>query len=274
MAHKRIYRVDMPAVDAEQSQDYFIKLLRMALEASKAADEEIEFRFAKQVWPQARWILHVQRDTRNMVVWTMTDSHRESILRPIRIPLFKGLFGKRVFIIRIEDQIRFDKVKNAVDLASFTAGQGIHWPDVRVLEFNDLPVTTAASVESLVKMLKVKRFDYFPRGVTEAWYELAQLADPNLVVEKNLMLVYQADIYYFVNKNNLELARRIETGLESMIASGEFDTFFHSHERVQLALEQVMREPRRMIILENPNAPQILPTPPEKYRLVLPARVD
>lgn len=271
VAQKRPVSVEVQAVRLEQPQDYFVSLLLLALEAGKAPDEEIELRFAEQEYSQARWVYLAQHDPRNLVIWTMTDRQREETMLPIRIPLFKGLFGKRVFIIRKEDQVLFDRIKSRADLAQMIAGQGVNWPDVNILQANELPVTTAATVESLFKMLKARRFDYFPRGVSEAWFELAGQQDKGLVVEKNLMLVYTAPVYYFVNKNNVELAKRIERGLEAMIADGSFDEFFYSHTRTREGLNEVMATPRLMIYLDNPVLPDILPTD-EKYWLNLPAR--
>jgi hypothetical protein len=273
-AQKRPVIIDLQAVGYEQPQDYFVSLLELALAESKAPDEEIQLRFAERNYSQARWIYLAQHDPGNLVIWTMTNKQREEQLLPIRIPIFKGLFGKRVFIIRKEDQVLFDQIKTRADLVKFTAGQGIHWPDVDILQANGLPVTTAATVDSLFKMLKAKRFDYFPRGVSEAWFELAQLDEKDLVVEKNLMLVYPAAIYYFVNKDNVDLARRIETGLEMMITKGSFDEFFYSHRRTRAGLEEVTRNPRRVIYLENPDSPTLQPMPTEKYWLNLPSRGD
>lgn len=273
-AQKRTVIIDLQAVSYEQPQDYFVSLLQLALEESRAPNEEIQLRFAERDYSQARWIYLAQHDPGNLVIWTMTNRQREEQLLPIRIPLFKGLFGKRVFIIRKQDQALFDRIKTREDLAKLTAGQGMHWPDVEILQANGLPVTTAATVDSLFKMLKAKRFDYFPRGVSEAWFELAQLGDESLTVEKNLMLVYPAAIYYFVNKNNVDLARRIETGLEMMIAKGSFDEFFFSHKRTIAGLEEVTNNPRRKIYLENPELPPVRPMPQEKYWLGLPERSE
>ncbi len=270
----KVLVVDLQATGLEQPQDYFVTLLQMALEETREPGELIQLRFADRDYSQARWINQLENDSGNLVIWTMTSRQREASLKPIRIPLFKGLFGKRVFIIRKVDQPRFDQVRSREDLEKLVAGQGIHWPDVDILQANHLPVTTAASVDSLYKMLKAGRFDYFPRGVSEAWFELAQRDDPDLAVEENLMLVYTAPLYYFVNKNNEALARRIEAGLESLIADGRFDQFFHSHKRTREGLDHVTLRPRRMIHLDNPDQPEQLPSPQEKYWLQLPERLD
>ncbi len=266
--------IDLQATALEQPQDYFVTLLQMALEESKQPGEHFEYRFSDRDYSQARWINQLENDSGNLVIWTMTNRQREASLLPIRVPLFKGLFGHRVFIIRKKDQPLFDQVRTKDHLAKLVAGQGLHWPDVDILQANTLPVTTGATMDSLFKMLKAGRFDYFPRGVAEAWFELDQRRDPALAVEEKLMLVYPTAIYYFVNKNNPQLAHRIEAGLEALIDDGRFDAFFQDHKRTQEGLAQVTSKPRRPIYLENPDLPEQLPQPAERYWISLPLRTD
>lgn len=266
--------IDLQATAQNHSQEYFVTLLQMALEESRQPGEQFEYRYSEHDYSQARWINQLESDRGNMVIWTMTNRQREASLLPVRIPLFKGLFGHRVFIIRKKDQPLFNQVRTREDLQKFVAGQGIHWPDVDILQANQLPVTTGANVESLFKMLKARRFDYFPRGVAEAWYEMSSLRDPELAVEESLMLVYPTAVYYFVNKNNTQLARRIETGLEALIDNGRFDAFFQAHQRTQEGLAQVVSKPRRPIYLDNPDLPENLPGPEERYWISLPTRTD
>lgn len=264
-AEPRQVVIDIPTFDNSEPQNYYLDLLRLALEESKAPDEEIIFRYARWPYSQARWVYLLQHDTGNQVIWTMTSKHRESLLLPVRIPLFRGLFGKRVFIIRKQDQARFDKVNTLEDLSQLVAGQGMHWPDVDVLQANNLRVTTANRSGSLIKMLKAERFDYYPRAVTEAWHELSNLDDDELVVERGLMLEYPTAVYYFVSPKNTALAERIESGLVSLIKDGRFDTFFNEHPRVKQGLAELNAGPRRLIQLENPGLPDVWPPPGARY---------
>ena len=182
---------------------------------------------------------------------------------PIRIPLFKGLFGYRVLLIRKQEQARFDQINTQQDLAKFLGGQGTHWPDTLILQANGLRVTTAETTESLFRMIAARRFDYFPRGVSEAWFELLQRQDANLEVENKLLLYYPTAIYFFVNKNNEELAQRIEKGMEVLIDNGKFDQFFYNHPRVSSGLEKV--KSRRIIELKNPYLPTETPVNNPRY---------
>jgi hypothetical protein len=261
--------VKVQATALEQPSDYFTSLLVMALEASKADNEEIDIIFSPRDYAQARWINMLQSDKSNFVIWTMTDKEREQQLRPIRIPLFKGLFGYRVLLIRKQEQARFDHINDIDDLAKLLGGQGTHWPDTLILQANGLPLTTAETTESLFRMINAKRFDYFPRGVSEAWFELLQRKEANLVVEENLLLYYPTAIYFFVNKNNEALAQRIEKGMEVLIDNGKFDQFFYNHPRVSSGLERLKN--RRIIYLKNPYVPVQTPVNNPRYWIDLSA---
>ena len=261
--------VKVQSTQLEQPSDYFTTLLVMALEASKADNEVIDIIFSPRDYAQARWINMLQNDKSNFVIWTMTDKEREQQLRPIRIPLFKGLFGYRVLLIRELEQARFDQVKTVADLAKLLGGQGTHWPDTMILQANGLRLTTAETTESLFRMMNAKRFDYFPRGISEAWFELLQRKEANLAVEENILLYYPADIYFFVNKENEALAQRIEKGMEALIDNGKFDQFFYNHPRVSSGLERLKN--RHIIQLKNPYLPEETPVNNPRYWITLPA---
>ncbi|MFD2448672.1 hypothetical protein ACFSQE_09735 [Vogesella fluminis] len=106
------------------------------------------------------------------VLWSMTTREREALLLPVRFPVDKGLLGWRIAIVRQDKAEQFADVRSVQDLRYFTAGQEHDWPDTRILRESGLPVMTASQYDSLFRMLAVKRFDYFPRGVAEAWAEV------------------------------------------------------------------------------------------------------
>lgn len=197
------YIVDIPRI-APQPGDYIVTLLQMSLEASKADDETIELRFAQYGLSQARLIAEVRRGDTNSIMWTISNKAREKILRPIRIPLFKGLLGYRSLVIRKQDQARFAQVNSSADLAQYAAGQGAEWPDTHILRANQLPVVEGTTHENLYKMLVAGRFDYFPRGITETREEEELIKFHDVMVEPHLILYYPTVMYFFVNKSNTE----------------------------------------------------------------------
>lgn len=87
-------------------------------------------------------------------------------------------------------------------------------------------MVSAAQSNLLIDMLASKRFDYFPRGLHEVYSEQKIAAEKNIVVEDSIMLHYPVPIYFFVNKNNVALANRIERGLRIAMQDGSFDELF------------------------------------------------
>lgn len=263
-AEPRRYFVDVQ-LPQNQQEDYYIRLLHLILNASKAPNEVIEFRFANNPLSQARWVAAVVQDKSNNVLWTMTNREREQSMRAIRVPLLKGLIGYRLLVIRKSDAAKFAKINTKEELLALSAGQGMHWPDTEVLRANQIKVTEAMVKENLYKMLVAKRFDFFPRGATEVKLEADLISSQNLMVEPHLILHYPAALYFFVNKENTELAQRLEKGWAIILKNGEFDKLFLSTERVQSALDFLKDPNRKIIEFENPFLPSDTPLKISKY---------
>ncbi|QEY19042.1 diguanylate cyclase [Cellvibrio sp. KY-GH-1] len=194
------------------------------------------------------------------VMWTATDKEKEEQLLPIRIPLFKGMFGFRVFIINRDTQSKFDGIESFDQLKNaITFGQGRTWADTEILKAGGLTVVTTMKFSGLMHMVDGGRFDAFPRGVHEPWSELEAFSQLNLSVEKNLVLHYKMPFYFFVSNTNRELGRDIEMGLNRAIADGSFDRMFYANEAVQSALEKANLKNRRVFEIPNPNLSSATP---------------
>ncbi|WP_139309714.1 amino acid ABC transporter substrate-binding protein [Teredinibacter haidensis] len=154
-----------------------------------------------------------------------TNQQREHELLPIRIPLYRGLGGWRLLFVRNEDQ-RFSQVHSLKRLKNMKAGLGHDWPDTQVLNANRFNVITAFSRDSLFQQLHFKRIDYFPRGIYEIWDEKALPIALGLKVEPNIVLRYPTATYFFVDKNDTELATTLKQGLELAIKDGSFHRVF------------------------------------------------
>lgn len=264
-AEPRPYVVDVQITTPGKDGDYYTDLLHLILNASKAPDEIIKFRYANNSLSQARWVAAVVQDQGNNVLWTMTNIEREQSMRAIRVPLLKGLIGYRLLVIRKEDEAKFAKVNTKEELLALSLGQGMHWPDTEILRANGFKVIEAMAKENLYKMLLAKRFDFFPRGVTEVNLEANLIRSQNLMVEPHLMLHYPAALYFFVNKQNTELAQRLEKGTAIVLKNGEFDKLLLSTERVKSALAILKMHNRKIIELDNPLLPSDTPLDTPKY---------
>lgn len=201
------------------------------------------------------------------IMWTATDTEMEEILLPIRIPLYKGLLGHRVFIIRRGDQSRFNQVRTFEDLKRFKFGQGTTWADTKILEANGLTVVKTMKYEGLFFMLDGERFDAYPRGVQEPWQELITYSQLPLAVEDQVMLVYQMPFYLFTSKENKRLAADLERGFNIAIADGGFDEVFYNSPIVQSVADNAGIDSRLVFRLKNPNLSKETPVDREELWL-------
>jgi hypothetical protein len=193
------------------------------------------------------------------VMWTATDKDKEDRILPVRIPLYKGLFGYRIFIINKDNQAKFAHIESLDDLKKISLGQGTSWADTKILEANGLNVVKTMKYPSLIYMVDGGRFDAFPRGVHEPWAEVKNYPKLNLMVEPRLMLVYKMPFYLFVNKKNSALAKDIEQGFNMAIADGSFNKHFYANPAVQEVIENANMRNRKIFELKNPSLPEKTP---------------
>lgn len=238
---------------------YYIELLHLVLKKTEATDGGFTLKEAESPLNQDRAIASLQSNKFINILWTMTSSEREKLLRPIRIPLLKGLIGHRVFIIRGKNKENFEAIRNLNQLKQFRAGQGHDWPDTVILKDNGIPTITSPDYEGLFTMLEYGRFDYFPRAVTEVWGEITSHSKKDFIVNKTLMFVYPAPFYFFVNKSNEKLASRLERGLWIAIRDGSFDQLFYNHPSYAEVFQSAKMEDRVIFNLKNPLLPPKTP---------------
>ena len=186
------------------------------------------------------------------IFWASTNADTESKFDPIRIPLFKGLLGHRIFIIRKGDEARFAQIQTLEDLKHIKLGSGTTWADTGILKANGLQVVTANKYPNMFYMLDGGRFDAFPRGAHEPFEEVRKNAQLPLSIENSLMLVYRMPFYLFVRKGNSELAADLTRGLELAIKDGSFDQLFYNHPAVQDVIRQANLPNRKVFNLHNP----------------------
>jgi len=228
---------------------YAVKMIQLAL---KHIDKKYKLVVTKEPFSQVK-IMEEVTNGKLDAFWNSSNADKENDYIPVRIPLYKGLLGNRIFIIHKDNQAKFDNIKTLDDLKSITIGQGKTWADTKILESNGLNVVKANKYESLFLMVDGGRFDAFSRGVHEPFGELAN--HPNLkdlTVEKHLMLVYRMPFYLFVSKENKTLAKDLEAGLNAAIADGSFDQVFFSDPAVQDVMAKADMKNRRAIYLDNP----------------------
>ena len=246
------------SVTYDETKEYKYQLLQLILEKTQKTDGPFKIVIQKYDITHARnydLLKHGFLD----VVLTMTSKKFERELHPIRIPIYKGMYGYRIAIINQSDQPKFSAIRTLKDFQKLWAGQGEVWPDTQILRANGFNVVGISGYVELFSMLKERRFDFFPRGVHEPWKELADVKIPGLVVEKDLVLHYPAPGYIFTAKDNEKLAYRLERGFRIALEDGSFDRLFYNHPDIKKVLEQANLKNRRLFELKNPLLPEDTP---------------
>ncbi|WP_237524217.1 transporter substrate-binding domain-containing protein [Shewanella sp. KX20019] len=193
------------------------------------------------------------------VFWSMTSAELEEQVLPIRIPIFKGLLGNRLLIIRKQSQMDFNRVSNQVDFERFTAGQNHYWPDADIIRSAGLPIVTTYKYKNLYPMLEGGRFDYLALGAQEIWGELDKHPDPSLKVDERVLLQYRSPAYFFVSPQQPQLARDLLKGLELMVRDGSFDRLFKQHLKIDELYAKAHFEQRAIIRLQTPGLSSLTP---------------
>lgn len=214
--------------------NYFVEILELALKKSGKP-----YQLEKITTP----ILLENRSKNNLkqkfydVHWMNAKSALEADLRPIPVPLCKGLTGWRIMFIRPDNQTAFSNLNNLMELNKFTAIHGHDWPEKYMYENNHLRQKLANNFKSLFLMLHRKRGDYLSRSVLEIFEEEHAFPNLNITIETDLVLHYPAAYYFYVDKDNQELADALEKGLKIAIADGSFDAIFNRYfsEQIQRA---------------------------------------
>lgn len=248
--------------------EYRIALLKLAMEKTLTSDGPYSLAPVETKMVQSRGLRFLARGEKVNIAFLPTNQERESTFLAIKIPLLRGLLGYRIAIIRKESLQDFAKIESIEQLiAQYKAGFGNQWADMDILKINNIPTVGTTEYENLFDMLAAKRFDYFPRGINEAWDEIAKRKElyPTLTVDPYIALYYPYPVYFFVNKSNLKLADRIERGLNIALEDGSFKALFlkyHSQDIEQAALHK-----RKIFILKNPTLAEGTPDPDTRWWL-------
>lgn len=187
------------------------------------------------------------------IIHTGMDANLEKILRPIRVPIYRGLLGYRLFIINKNRAADFAKIQTLDDLKKFTAAQGIGWQDVDIMRAAGLNVAIS-EYDWIFKQVEAGRVDFFPRGAPEPFGELAERKDEakDLMVDPHVVLVYPFDMFFYTNKENEDLAQAIENGLKKAYADGSYLALFNNDEEIKKVLSEAKLNERVKISIDNP----------------------
>jgi hypothetical protein len=265
MAGPMVVRYWYVPVDAVR-YGYYYELLEAAMQTTEA--EFGPYRVERDTSPMssARWNAEAIRGIRVNVLWSdVGHPEVDEGMIPVAVPADRGVHGYRVLLIRKDRQQDFDSVRTLSDMRRFVVGQGENWGDIKIFKANGLRVSTAPKYDLLFSMLDARRFDYFSRSVLEAPVEIDTFGrdHPDLAIERGLLLHYRFPVVYYVSKRYPELARRMQAGLEKMVANGSLQILFDRHFGATLA--RLDLPSRRIIELTNPFLPGFVPLARPEY---------
>ncbi|WP_172449240.1 substrate-binding periplasmic protein [Bowmanella denitrificans] len=241
------------AMENTVDTDYAVVLLSRALQE---AGLKHSLQPSRETLVQSRALKQLQLGDGIDVAWSMTSTERESALQPVRIPIYKGLYGWRLLMIKPESQVQLTQVNNLSDLTALTLIQGRGWPDTHVLQANGVRVAGTPHTEDLFDMLQRQRGIAFPRSVLEIWRE-HDYHQGRFAVETHLVLYYPTALYYFFRPSDTSLANEVEKGLRRLLETGEFDRLFMQYHGEDL--EKAKLHQRTIIPLWNPLLPAQTP---------------
>lgn len=257
LLHAATWNISYPkSSDSFGQQDtYPLQVLALALQHTNIRYKVTPTR---KVVTQRRAIEQLKANREINIVWSMTDTIREEELLPVRIPIYKGLTGLRLFLVDEESADLMSPIQQLPELRSFIPIQSYEWPDTKILQANGFEVVAGTTKAQMYNLLKTDRVNFFPRSVIEIWDEMNSNNLPTgLSLEKNLAVHYPTATYFFFNKKNVVLANLVKTGLERAIADGSFDELFASVHKARL--KKAKLDERIIFELENPLLPPETP---------------
>lgn len=263
VARAEHFRLAMPSED----DDYIIGLFSLALEA---ADGDHSFEVVRRVMLVQNRALRALADDRARydVHYSGYDPDREKEFAMVPFPITRGMLGHRLLAVTAGNQNILAGVKSVEDLKAFRLGSGSDWPDTKILESAGLNVVKGSDA-NLWPMLARHRFDAFPRGINEIMAEIegdrTQTYGANMAIEKNVILVYRFDHFFYLSQKNRVKAYILEQGLKNAFESGALDAYLQKAGRFQAVFAEMKQNPRRIIRLKNPLWDQSPRQIPDKY---------
>jgi len=244
--------INRPLSENDTRSEYPRELVQVALEKTKNPYGDFTLRYSKKMnWKRAG--IELKHGTGIHIFQAATRAEWEKELIPVRIPVFKGLLGNRIFLINKQFRGMFATINSLSQLKQLKLGSGNTWAITNIFSQNGFNVVTTSNYEGMFEMLEHKRFDYLPRGINEAIPEFHQRKNkfPDLHIEKTILLYIPLPAYFFVTPTKPKLAERVEKGLNSMIKDGSFDRLFFKYHREML--DSVNLHKRKIFVIKNPD---------------------
>ena len=255
----------LPYDNKDVMQDYHVQLLQKALSYSTTP---YTLKPAQETMAQSRVLREISQQTGIVdVYWSMTSVEREKLLKPVRVPLSRGLLGWRLLLVK-EDAAFLSAQRNKQNTLFV---QGHDWPDSQILKANGFKIHTTNDYHAMFTMVEKGRVNALPRSVIEIADERKNIA-AKLFIAPDLMLYYPTAEYFFVSNGDTKLAADIEHGLIEMYKDGSFNELFE--QQYGTTLKQLAQQKRKLLKLHNPLLPTATPLDKLEYWQKLPSHFE
>lgn len=236
---------------------YKRKVLETALEKTIPAFGPYEIKINEIPTTARRAVVEVQSGkTINLFIGVTTREWEQKNL-PIRIPIRRGILSYRLLATNKHNLEKLSKVQTISDLKKLAAGVRLGWATTDIFKQQSFNLYELESLDGLYHMLNRNVLDYIPRGINEIFDEIAIRQPNDIVVEPNLILMLPAPTYIIVSPHEKRLAKRIEAGLEIMIADGSLNSLFSQFYADDLKKADIHK--RKIIKISNPSQPTGIP---------------
>lgn len=245
------YRSPESATDTRYNYDN--GALRLALEKTKAEYGDYEFK-ASESMTFNRAIKDIENnDTPNFIFKLSYEERFKNLnLDFAKFPVDLGIVGFRVCFTNTKVKERLKSVKTLDDLRKFTHGQGNGWSDVGILRYHKFEVFAVGDYESLFSMVAVGRFDLFCRGTNEILSEYnTHKKIEGLTYDETFSIAYPLPRFFYTNKKNKDLIKRIQKGLIIAFNDGSLKELWRKE--YLDSINFVKLKDRKIFYLKNPN---------------------
>ena len=168
----------------------------------------------------------------------------------------KGLLGYRLLIIKQDQLEKFKHINTAKQMQQLTAGIPATWADADLFRANNYAVCENGAFSDIFQCLTNNECDYVALGANEIEQAFTTLAEPlgDLVIEPSLMLYYPFPLVFYLHPEQVELAARVELGLQHITNNGQLDAIFNQYNGD--IVERLRLKQRKILHLNNPILPE------------------
>lgn len=238
-----------------ERKEYYIDLLQLAL--SYPCQQQYQLLPSKLDMPKKRAFDLMNQHNGIDVMYGSATNERIAEYRAVPFPIMRGLMGLRVALVSKEGKHKLQNIHSLSTLAKLRVGQFSTWSDTEILQANGFNVEAGSDLGGLYQMLARGRIDYFPRSVLEVQFNQQEHSSLELEIDPYVLMYYPTAVYFYVAKDNVQLAAAVQCGLEHAQKDGKLTKLFDQY--YSGVLQQLNLENRRVIKLKNPLLPANVP---------------